>query len=239
MVAVQVVRAREHLLRSREESCICSLVGGGIDFNVNTETVVDEIFSLTGSMGLDCKRSLSGTMRGSILSASRGAGLVLLIADHSRHGGANMFDLAMPWWEFVLRAAVSYIRTAGYFCGLASRRSFGQLAPFDVIVLIMIGGLLRPAVTGNDHSLLGPFISIVTILVLDKLVGRLAASFPIIDRLLERPSVLLAEYGQRLKGALEQHGVSPMAFERELRQHGVRNVAAEQEEVRLEGNKAM
>jgi uncharacterized membrane protein YcaP (DUF421 family) len=99
----------------------------------------------------------------------------------------------------------------------------------------MIGGLLRPAVTGNDHSLLGPFISIVTILVLDKLLGRLAASFPVINHLLERPSVLLAEHGHRLRGALEQHGVSPMAFERELRQHGVRDVA-ETEEVRLEGN---
>ena len=145
-----------------------------------------------------------------------------------------MFDLAMPWWEFALRASVSYIGLL-ILLRLASRRSFGQLAPFDVIVLIMIGGLLRPAVTGNDHSLLGPFISIVTILVLDKLVGRLAASFPVLDNLLERPSVLLAEHGQRLKGALEKHGVSPMAFERELRQHGVRDVA-EAEEVRLEGN---
>ena len=145
-----------------------------------------------------------------------------------------MFDLAMPWWEFALRASVSYVGLL-ILLRLASRRSFGQLAPFDVIVLIMIGGLLRPAVTGNDHSLLGPFISIVTILVLDKLVGRLAASFPVIDKLLERPSVLLAEHGQRLKGALEQHGVSPTAFERELRQHGMRDVA-EAEEVRLEGN---
>jgi uncharacterized membrane protein YcaP (DUF421 family) len=145
-----------------------------------------------------------------------------------------MFELAMPWWEFVLRAAVSYVGLL-ILLRLASRRSFGQLAPFDVIVLIMIGGLLRPAVTGNDHSLLGPFISIVTILVLDKLIGRLAASFPIIDKLLERPSVLLAEHGCRLSGALEQHGVSPRAFERELRQHGVRDVA-ETEEVRLEGN---
>ncbi len=145
-----------------------------------------------------------------------------------------MFDLAMPWWEFVLRAAVCYLGLL-VLLRLASRRSFGQLAPFDVIVLIMIGGLLRPAVTGNDASLLGPFISIVTILVLDKLVGRLAASFPVIDSLLERPSVLLADHGRRLKGSLERHGVSPMAFDRELRQHGVRDVA-ETEEVRLEGN---
>ena len=71
--------------------------------------------------------------------------------------------------------------------------------------------------------------------MLDKLVGRLATSYPSIDNLLERPSVLLAEHGQRLQGALEQHGVSPMAFERELRQHGVRDVA-ETEEVWLEGN---
>ena len=83
-----------------------------------------------------------------------------------------MFDLAMPWWEFVLRAGVSYIALL-VLLRMASRRSFGKIAPFDIIVLIIVGGLLRPAITGNDHSLLGPFISVVTILVLDKVIGVL------------------------------------------------------------------
>lgn len=145
-----------------------------------------------------------------------------------------MFDLAMPWWAFALRAAISYIALL-VLLRLASRRSFGKIAPFDIIVLIIIGGLLRPAITGNDHSLLGPFIAIVTILVLDKVIGMLVASYPFVERLVERPAVLLARNGERLPGALERHGVSPAALERELREHGVHHVA-ETDEVRLEAN---
>jgi uncharacterized membrane protein YcaP (DUF421 family) len=145
-----------------------------------------------------------------------------------------MFDLAMPWWEFALRGGICYLGLL-LLLRLAGKRSFGEMAPFDVVVLIIVGGLLRPAVTGNDHSMLGPFISIVTILLLDKLLGKLAASFRIIDRLLEGRSVLLAKNGEHVPGALQRHAISVSAFERELRSHGVRHVA-ETEEVRLEAN---
>jgi uncharacterized membrane protein YcaP (DUF421 family) len=145
-----------------------------------------------------------------------------------------MFDLAMPWWEFALRGGICYLGLL-LLLRLAGKRSFGEMAPFDVVVLIIVGGLLRPAVTGNDHSMLGPFISIVTILLLDKLLGKLAASFRIIDRLLEGRSVLLAKNGEHVPGALQRHAISASAFDRELRSHGVRHVT-ETEEVRLEAN---
>jgi len=145
-----------------------------------------------------------------------------------------MFDLAMPWWEFAVRGAICYVVLL-LLLRLTGKRSFGELAPFDIVVLIIVGGLLRPAVTGSDHSMLGPFISIVTILAIDKLIGKLAAVFPAVDRLLEGRSVLLAKDGKRIAGALHRNSISQAAFERELRAHGVRDVG-ETEEVRLEAN---
>jgi uncharacterized membrane protein YcaP (DUF421 family) len=145
-----------------------------------------------------------------------------------------MFDLSMPWWEFAVRGAICYVGLL-VLLRLTGKRSFGELAPFDIVVLIIVGGLLRPAVTGADHSMLGPFISIVTILALDKVIGKLAAIWPAFDRLFEGRSVLLAKDGRQVPGALLRHSIPPAAFERELRSHGVRDVA-EAEEVRLEAN---
>ena len=47
------------------------------------------------------------------------------------HVFAQMFELAMPWWEFVLRACIVYfillamIRASG-------KRTMGQFTPFDM-----------------------------------------------------------------------------------------------------------
>ena len=77
-------------------------------------------------------------------------------------------------------------------------------------------------------------MGLIFLVVLGAVLGWLAAFFPLVDRLLVRGSVLLAQHGRRLPGALERHGVSLASFERELRAHGVRDVA-ETDEVRLEG----
>ncbi len=145
-----------------------------------------------------------------------------------------MFELSLPWWEFVVRGAISYIALLAML-RLTGKRSFGDMAPFDIVVLIILGGLLRPAVTGADHSLLGPLISIATILAVDKLLGKLAAISPAFDRLLEGRSVLLAKDGRTITDALRKHSVPQAAFERALRSQGVRDVA-ETQEVRLEAN---
>jgi uncharacterized membrane protein YcaP (DUF421 family) len=145
-----------------------------------------------------------------------------------------MFELAMPWWEFALRGTICYVGLL-LLLRFTGKRSFGELAPFDIVVLIIVGGLLRPAVTGNDHSLLGPFISIVAILALDKILGKLAATFPLVDRMLEGRSVVLAQHGQLRTDVLKRHSISLGALERELRSHELRDVA-ETDEVRLEAN---
>jgi uncharacterized membrane protein YcaP (DUF421 family) len=145
-----------------------------------------------------------------------------------------MFDLAMPWWEFAVRGAACYLGLLALL-RLTGRRSFGEMAPFDIVVLVIVGGALRSAMVGKDASLLGPLIVVVTILTLDKLLGWLAAWSPAIDRILEGRSALLARDGKLLSGALLRHSISHAAFERELRAHALRSLH-EVDEARLEPN---
>jgi hypothetical protein len=59
---------------------------------------------------------------------------------------------------------------------LTGKRSFGEMSPFDIVVLMLVGGALRSAMVGHDDSFLGPFIAVAGVLLLDKLLG-IAATF--------------------------------------------------------------
>ena len=93
----------------------------------------------------------------------------------------EFFELSLPWWHFVLRGAVTYIGLL-VLMRLSGKRTFGEMSPFDVVVLMLVGGALRTALVGDDHSVLAGFIAVVTILALDKLLAYLAARSPAIDR---------------------------------------------------------
>lgn len=144
------------------------------------------------------------------------------------------FDLTMPWWEFVLRGAVGYIGLL-IVMRIAGKHAFGEMSPFDIVVLILVGGVLRPALLGDDKSVLGPFIVVTTILAVDSLLGLLAARSVLFNRWVEGRSVLLVRHGDLLHATMRRHGVAQAALERELRSKGL-NSADDVEEARLEAN---
>jgi len=143
-----------------------------------------------------------------------------------------MFDLALPWWEFVLRGALVYLVLL-ILLRLTGKRAFGEMAPFDIVVLMLVGGALRSALVGDDKSIAGPVICVATILALDKLLGWIAARSRLFDAMLEGRAVVLARNGALLPAALERNSISRAAFERELRVHDLRSLA-DVDEARLE-----
>ena len=146
----------------------------------------------------------------------------------------ELFDLAMPWWQFVLRGAAAYLGLL-ILLRLTGKRAFGEMSPFDIVVLIVVGGALRSAIVGKDTSLLGPFIAVATILAFDKALGFLATRSAALNRLLEGTPLLLARSGAIVPGALERASMPRAAFDRELRLKSVGSVDAI-ESARLEPN---
>jgi uncharacterized membrane protein YcaP (DUF421 family) len=144
----------------------------------------------------------------------------------------SLFPDTMPWWEFVLRGAGCYIGLL-ILLRLTGKRSFGEMSPFDIVVLILVGGALRSAMIGKDDSFLGPFFAVIGVLALDRLLGTLATLSPAFNRLLEGRSALLAKRGAIVPGALRRHHIPEAVFERELRAHETRSVE-QIDEARLE-----
>jgi len=86
----------------------------------------------------------------------------------------GMFDLAMPWWAFVLRACIVYfillalIRASG-------KRTMGQFTPFDMLLVVLLGNAVQNALLGQDTSVGGGLLLATTLLALNWLVGLVSA----------------------------------------------------------------
>lgn len=146
----------------------------------------------------------------------------------------DLLSMSMPWWVFILRGVLAYIGVL-ILIRLAGKHSLGEMSPFDMVMLIFVGSIMRTAILGNDHSALGPLIAVVTLFSLDKLLAIAATRSPGFNRLMEGVPSLLARHGVQEDAALRRGDIPQAAFDRALREHGLCNVD-EVEEARLEPN---
>jgi uncharacterized membrane protein YcaP (DUF421 family) len=136
----------------------------------------------------------------------------------------NLFELSMPWYEFALRGGVAYILLL-IMLRFTGKHSLGQMSPFEMIVLVLIGGTLRSAIVGDDRSLIGPFIAVATILSLDQSIAWLSSRWVFFNRIVEGKANELAKDGLLIPGALQRHDIPKEAFARELRENGLSDIA--------------
>lgn len=132
----------------------------------------------------------------------------------------DLFDMSMPWWAFVLRGVAVYAIVM-LLLRLSGKRSFGNMAAFDIVVLMIVGSLLRTAVIGKDHSLIGPLIAVASILAVNRLVAWISARWRGFDRLIEGHPTVLARDGRRDPQALRRSDVADAEFDRALHEHGL------------------
>jgi predicted XRE-type DNA-binding protein len=83
-----------------------------------------------------------------------------------------MFQLSVAWWELIIRSVVIYVFLIAIL-RLTGKRQIGQLAPFDLVLLLALSNSVQNAINGGDNSLIGGVISAVTLILLNYAVGRL------------------------------------------------------------------
>jgi uncharacterized membrane protein YcaP (DUF421 family) len=102
-----------------------------------------------------------------------------------------MFNLAIPWFEFVVRGAVVYVFLL-VILRLTGRRQVGQLAPFDLVLLLVLSNAVQNSMNGGDNSLVGGLISAATLVGLNWIVGAATYRSKKLEVLIEgRPQVLI------------------------------------------------
>ncbi len=137
---------------------------------------------------------------------------------------SGLFELAMPWWEFVLRATVVYFVVLA-MVRLSGKRTVGQFTPFDLIVVVLLGTAVQNSLIGEDVSLLGGLILAATLIAWNWLVGFATARSTMLDRIVEGSPVLLGRDGELFEAVLRRQNIGRLDVEEALRDNGIADVS--------------
>lgn len=130
-----------------------------------------------------------------------------------------MFTLAIPWFEFIVRGAVVY----GFLLGLlriTGRRQVGQLAPFDLVLLLVLSNAVQNSMNGGDNSLVGGLISATTLVLLNHTVGFLTFRSKRAEAWIEGRPQVLVHNGKLFEDVLTQAQLTRHELDAALRQSG-------------------
>jgi|HubBroStandDraft_3_1064219.scaffolds.fasta_scaffold15300_2 uncharacterized membrane protein YcaP (DUF421 family) len=148
-----------------------------------------------------------------------------------------MWNVAVPWWELVVRGVVVY----GFLLillRLTGKRQVGQLAPFDLVLLLVLSNAVQNSMNAGDNSLLGGLISATTLVLLNWLISLATYRSKRLEALVEgRPQVLIHN-GKLFQDVMGSSKLTHHELQAALRQAGCTCV----EEVRsaiLENNGAI
>jgi len=106
-----------------------------------------------------------------------------------------MFDMDLPWWEFIVRGAAVYLVLL-LMVRLSGRRTIGQLTPFDLLVVMLLSEAVSNSLSGGDDSLSGGLIIAATLIVLNTGVAMLSAYSKRASSVLDGTAVLIGRNGE-------------------------------------------
>ncbi len=109
--------------------------------------------------------------------------------------------------ETVLRAAAIYLVLMVVF-KIAGRRTLLQMTSFDLILLLIISEATQQALLGDDFSVTGAALTIITLVTIDIVLGKLKSRFPMVEQAIDGGPVILVENGNLLTERMKMTGIS-------------------------------
>ncbi|HEY5314289.1 MAG TPA: YetF domain-containing protein, partial [Pirellulales bacterium] len=131
-----------------------------------------------------------------------------------------MWEISLPhWWEFVLRAVIVYLFMV-VLLRLTGKRQVGQLAPFDLVLLLVLSNAVQNSMNGGDNSITGGMILACTLVGINSSVGWLAYRSKRLEALVEGRPIILIHDGKIDHVSLEQTRMTMHELEASLRAAG-------------------
>ena len=131
-----------------------------------------------------------------------------------------MWTLSIPWWEFIIRCVLVYVFLI-CILRITGKRQIGQLAPFDLVLLLVLSNSVQNSMTGGDNSVLGGVIAATTLVGLNYIVGIATFRSKRLALLIEgRPEVLIHN-GTLFEDVMARAKLTHHELNAALRQSGV------------------
>jgi uncharacterized membrane protein YcaP (DUF421 family) len=135
-----------------------------------------------------------------------------------------MWNLAVPWWELVLRCTIVYVFLI-VLLRFSGKRQIGQLAPFDLVLLLVLSNGVQNAMNAGDNSLLAGLILSVALVGLNYLVSLATYKNKKFAGWVEgRPDVLIHN-GKLFQDVMEKQKLTHHELNAALRAAGCASVA--------------
>jgi uncharacterized membrane protein YcaP (DUF421 family) len=102
-----------------------------------------------------------------------------------------VFTLGVAWWELIVRALLVYLFLI-LLLRVTGKRQVGQLAPFDLVLLLVLSNAVQNSMNGGDNSLIGGVISATTLVLINLAVGVVTHRSKKLEGIIEgHPQVLI------------------------------------------------
>jgi uncharacterized membrane protein YcaP (DUF421 family) len=130
-----------------------------------------------------------------------------------------MWPLSVVWWELILRGVIVYILLI-VLLRLTGKRQIGQMAPFDLVLLLVLSNAVQNAINGGDNSVTAGVISAATLVSINYLVGIATFKSKRIEALIEGRPQILIHNGKLFTEVMERAHLTHHELNASLRKEG-------------------
>ena len=107
---------------------------------------------------------------------------------------------------------------------LTGKREVGQMAPYDLVLLLLLANAVQNAMTGPDTSVTGGLVAAISLLVINTIVTQISSRSKKFRRILEGVPTLLIHNGTVVQKNLKKEHIAPEELSQALREHGIASV---------------
>jgi uncharacterized membrane protein YcaP (DUF421 family) len=107
---------------------------------------------------------------------------------------------------------------------VVGRRELASLQPFDLILLIVLGDSIQQGLTQDDYSVIGAFIVVGTIAVLQVATSYLSFRIPLLRPVLDGLPIVVVEDGKPIEKNLHRERISIEELTEEMRLQQIASV---------------
>jgi uncharacterized membrane protein YcaP (DUF421 family) len=122
--------------------------------------------------------------------------------------------------DLVLRAVVLYFLIL-LVTRVIGRRELSSLAPFDLILLIVVGDAIQQGLTQDDYSVTGAVIVVVTILMLQVATSYVSFRSSRARTVLEGEPIIILQDGTVIESTMKRERLTPEEVAEEARQQQI------------------
>ena len=122
--------------------------------------------------------------------------------------------------DIVLRATMMFA-IVFLLLRVMGKRELGQMAPFEFVLLVVVGDLIQQGITHNDFSLTGATLAVCTFAFWALVLNAVTYWSPRAERLLEGEPEVIVRDGELLPHAMARNRLTKMEIESEMRLAGI------------------